>query len=149
MREPGRVCKDFKDKSDLVQEFNRNIDFYKELIIKPNVPLFFNFIDSIERISLNLNKPNSTIEQKQQIKEDLDDEFSKLRKKFIDNIGAVDVSLQNSTQKLCDDLQDYFAETIFDDTIDLTQKALFDDSFLSRLEYFKTDLLKQLFKYRG
>ena len=139
--------KDKKDNKDKVEK--HNVDLYKELILKPNVTSFYHFVDTIEEISFEFKQPQQTVEKKQEVKEKIDDEFSKLRRKFIDNIGAIDNNLRESTQKLCDDLQDYFSEIIFDSNIDLSNKQLLNDTFISKLQYFKTDVLKKLITYRG
>ena len=71
------------------------------------------------------------------------------RVKFVDTLLAVDKTLYDSIQKIADDLTDKFTENIFDSGINLSHPPNFKEVVLKPISESKTEMIKQMFAYKG
>lgn len=136
-------------KDDSAKEKDRKIQLLKTLVLDPNFKNFYLIFDEIED-ELNKLKVNGlTVIQKQAIDATLADLFIKLRRKFYDSLLGIDESLYSNIETHSDVLQNHFTETIFDNGVNLSHSPKFDELITEKLLNTKTNIIKQLFSYRG
>lgn len=136
-------------KEDVDKEKDRKINWLKTLILDHNLKNYYSFFDDLE---LELNKLkilNLTNSDKQKIDENNAELFVTIRRKFIDILLVVDKKIYNKIQSLFDKLQEELTETIFNQGINLNHQPKFDEEIMSKISSTKTDVIKEIFNYRG
>lgn len=136
-------------KADSVSENDRKIHLLKTLILDHNLKFFYDLVDKLETKLNELLTNNLTVDQKQEIINSTDDLFISLRRKFTDNLLAVDKDLFEDVLNKLDDLQGSLNSTIFNDGVNLSHKPMFDKMILDPITKAKTEILRVLFNYKG
>ncbi len=135
--------------SDVSKEQERKMKLLKTLILDQNLKFLYDFIDQLE---LNLNiLTNSVVSQneKENLIEETDELFIMIRRKFVDTLLAVDNSLYSNILSKFDELQGKLYENIFNNGLNLTDKAMYNTTILKPITEAKTEILKFLFNYKG
>ena len=146
-----QIKKDKKTESDTAKlnEQNIKLQWFKELIVQPNMPaiiLFYNNLTSIEsRITTN----DLSVEQKEDINNFVKNELTILRKSFVDVLLLVDKKFANELLVNLDELIDGITNSIFDDELKLTLPAVYEKKIGSKISYSKNNLVAQLYNYKG
>jgi hypothetical protein len=139
--------KTFSDKKDKIEK--SNIEWYRELVIKPNLQYFSTFIDKVFNIVQPLRIENLTIDVKEQIQEQLQTEFTQIRIKFLDAQRIASKKLYLEIQSKVDDLQSTLSKAIFDKEEGYPQETDFDEKISQPIFYTRSDVLKSIMQYRG
>jgi hypothetical protein len=137
------------NKEDIDKEKDRKINWLKTLILDHNLKHYYTFFDDLETELNKLKVPNLSIKDKETIDENNAELFVCIRRKFIDILLVVDKQIYDKIQKLFDKLQEELTEVIFNQGINLNHQPKFDEEILSKLSSTKTDVIKEIFKYRG
>lgn len=136
-------------KDDLHKESDRKMQLLKTLVLDHNLKNFYSIFDDIENDLIKLKTPELTDIEKEAIDSNIGDLFIKLRRKFYDSLLGIEISLYDNIESQCDFLQGHFSETIFDQGINLSHTPKYDEVINEKLINTKTEIIKQLFSYRG
>ncbi len=136
-----------KDDSD--KEKDRKILWLKTLVLDHNLKHFYDFFDKIEIDLAALKQVNLSDDQKKVIDDKVADHFIAVRRKFTDLLISVDKTLYDKTLKLTDDLQEFLSSSMFDPGINLSFTPKYDEIISEKLTTAKTEIIRQLFTYRG
>ena len=136
-------------KEDADKEKDRKINWLKTLILDHNLKHYYSFFDDLETELNKLKIQNLTIKEKEIIDENNAELFISIRRKFIDILLVVDKQIYDKIQKLFDKLQEDLTDVIFNQGINLNHQPKFDDEIMSKMCSTKTDVIKEIFKYRG
>jgi hypothetical protein len=140
----------FKNKKDDAdKEKDRKINWLKTLILDHNLKHYYLFFDDLEKELDKLKVLNLSVLDKQTIDENNAILFISIRRRFIDILLVVDKKIYTKVQNLFDKLQEELTDTIFNQGINLTHLPKFDDEIMSRISSTKTDVIKEIFNYRG
>jgi hypothetical protein len=139
--------KDNKEERD--KSRTRNIDWFKKLIIDPNLSQFYDFFDNVETEYKQLTTGNCTEELKRKIESDTLQHQIKLRRNFISTLGVVDEFLYSFVEEKIDDLIGGINKSIFDEGINLTHRPMFEEKVLKPISDTRIEILKKVFEYSG
>ncbi|MDD4604604.1 MAG: hypothetical protein PHF97_12490 [Bacteroidales bacterium] len=136
-------------KDELSNEKSRKISLLKTIVLDYNMKHLYNFFDQIDEKTKELLVPNLSVDQKIIINESLIEYSKVLRQKFTDCLLAIDSGLYDAIIGLTDNMTDNFSENIFDEGIVLSNRRKFDEIITTSIIKTKTDIIKQLFGYKG
>lgn len=136
-------------KDDSYKESDRKMQLLKTLVLDHNLKNFYSTFDDIEKELIKLKTPQLTDIEKEAIDSNIADLFIKLRRKFYDSLLGIETILYDNIESQCDSLQGHFSETIFDQGINLSHTPKYDEVINEKLINTKTEIIKQLFSYRG
>lgn len=136
-------------REDVDKEKDRKMQLLKTLVLDHNLKYFYELFDKIETELLNLKQPNLTDTQKETIDTTIGDFFISLRRKFYDSLLAIDGNLYDGIKGKADKLQEELSNTIFDPGINLSHTPKYDELIKEKLSTAKTNIIKNLFAYRG
>lgn len=136
-------------RDDKEKERDRKIQLLKTLVLDHNLQHFYTIFDEIELMLCGLKNPNLSDEEKQDIDSNIGDLFIKLRRKFYDSLLAIDIRLYDTIEMYADDLQTHFTNTIFDQGINLSHSPKYDELIQESLIKTKSNIITNLFNYRG
>lgn len=136
-------------KDDSHKESDRKMQLLKTLVLDHNLKNFYSTFDEIEKEVIKLKTPQLTDIEKEVIDSNIGDLFIKLRRKFYDSLLGIETTLYDNIESQCDSLQGHFSETIFDQGINLSHTPKYDEAINEKLINTKTEIIKQLFSYRG
>ncbi|MBK7668398.1 MAG: hypothetical protein IPJ32_14305 [Sphingobacteriaceae bacterium] len=75
--------------------------------------------------------------------------FILLRQDFYDALVAIDENLYNTIKDIADELQGALSKIIFDSVLNLSYEPNYEEHVSEPLTEKKTEILKNLFAYRG
>ncbi len=139
--------KDTKEEKD--KNRNRNIDWFKKLILDQNLSQFYSFFENIETEYRQLNVENCSEDTKRSIESVTLQHQIKLRRSFISTLSVVDESLYNFVEGKVDELIGSMNEAIADEGINLSNKPMFEQRVLKPISDTRTAILKKMFEYSG
>ena len=143
-----------KDKNEIkrnqkLEDQKITLQWFKELILQPNLPAINQFYDNITII---LNKlPHAGIQNMDLIKisRDVKAEQAKIRKSFVDLLRIADFELERSIKANLDNLIGTLDTTIFDKGINFSHLPAFEKEIISKVIYSKNDLISTIYGYKG
>ena len=136
-------------KEDRDKEKERKISLFKTLVLDHTLESFYEFFDSLQKELIQLKETNNELPKKQIVANNLDDQFINHRIDFLDMLLAIDESLYKRLQVIVDELQKRFVDSIFDEGINLSNASKFNTLISDPLSKAKTDMIHQLYVYRG
>ncbi len=133
----------------LLNEQNIRLQWFKELVIQPNVERINRFYDQLHTVKEMISSDNMQDTEKQNISAFIKKESADLRKAFIDLLLQLNPELGNKVMTNIDELIDGLIEAIFNDDLKLTRPTVFDKHVSSKIAYSKNSLIGLLFNYKG
>jgi hypothetical protein len=146
-----QIRKDTKtdNSTALLNEQNIKLQWFKELIVQPNMELIGIFYENLHQIKSKINSNDLTTDEKQDINDFVKSELSILRKSFIDVLQLVDKRFADQVLNNLDELVDSITNAIFNDELKLKVSSVYEKNIGSKISYSKNNLISQLYNYKG
>jgi ribosomal protein S20 len=103
-----QIKKDKKTEHEtaLLHEQNIKLQWFKELIVQPNMISITHFYSNLHTIKEKINSNDLTIEEKEDINNFVKNELATIRKSFVDAIQMIDKKFAEQLLKNLDELVD-------------------------------------------
>ncbi len=146
-----QIKKDSKSDNDTARlnEQNIKLQWFKELIVQPNIAAINTFYDNLTLIKEKITSNDLDDGEKESINEFVKSELSKLRKSFVDVLLQVDKPFADKVLENLDELVDGITNSIFDEELKLKLPSVYDKNIGSKISYSKNKLLALLYNYKG
>jgi len=146
-----QIRKDTKTENETAKlnEQNIKLQWFKELIVQPNMKIIENFYSQLHTIKDKINSNDLTIAEKEDINNFVKAELVILRKSFVDVLQLVDKKFADQLLKNLDELIDGITNAIFDDDLKLKKPSVYEKNIGSKISYSKNNLIAQLYNYKG
>lgn len=132
-----------------LQEQNIRLQWFKELIVQPHLNEINQFYSNLHSIEHKLSVASISEELKIDVAAFIKSEQAKLRKTFIDVLRAVNPHLHSEIKTNLDSLIDNITNAIFNQGLNLNNKATFDKEIGSLISYSHNDLVSKIYNYKG
>lgn len=132
-----------------LNEQNIKLQWFKELIIQPNIEIIVSFYTNLHTIKDKINSNDLTTEEKEDINEFVKAELSIIRKSFVDILLHVDKNFATLTLSNLDELVDGITNAIFDDDLKLKNTSVYEKNIGQKISYSKNSLISQIYNYKG
>lgn len=132
-----------------LNEQNIKLQWFKELIVQPNMEIISLFYSNLHTIKDKINSNDLLIEEKEDINNFVKGELAKLRKSFLDVLQLVDKKFSDQLLSNLDELVDDITNSIFNDELKLKIEAVYEKNVGSKISYSKNNLISQLYNYKG
>lgn len=133
----------------LLNEQNIKLQWFKELIVQPNMAVINSFYDNLQTIRHQITSNDLSIEQKEDINNFVKAELVKIRKSLVDVLQLVDKNFAAHLMKNLDELVDGITNSIFDDELKLKNPTVYEKAIGSKISYSRNNLISQLYNYKG
>ncbi|MFB3386605.1 hypothetical protein [Flavobacterium sp. LAR06] len=133
----------------LLNEQNIKLQWFKELVVQPNMNEIINFYVNLNTIYSQINSNELSDNEKQDINEFVKLELSKLRKSFVDVLFLIDKSFADQLMSNLDELIDGITNAIFDDSLKLKDLIVFEKNIGTKISISKNKIIAQLYNYKG
>jgi len=146
-----QIRKDKKTDNETAKlnEQNIKLQWFKELIVQPNMDTIALFYSNLHSIKDKINSNDLTIEEKEDINNFVKAELAKLRKSFVDVMQLVDKKYADLLLKNLDELVDGITNAIFNNELKLKVSSVYEKNIGSKISYSKNNLISQLYNYKG
>ncbi len=146
-----QIRKDKKTDNETARlnEQNIKLQWFKELIVQPNMGIIETFYSNLHLIKSKINSNELTIEEKEDINNFVKAELAKLRKSFVDVLQLVDKRFADHLLKNLDELVDGITNAIFNDELKLKVSSVYEKNIGSKISYSRNNLISQLYNYKG
>lgn len=146
-----QLRKDKKTDSETARlnEQNIKLQWFKELVIQPNIPAINSFYSNLSTIKSLLTTDDISISQKEQINDFIKNEMSTLRKVVVDVMLGIDKPFYDELLENIDELTDDLTNSIFNDDLKLNRESVYEKQIGSKISYSKNKLIAQLYNYKG
>ena len=132
-----------------LNEQNIRLQWFKELIVQPNMDAINSFYDNLHTIREKITTPDLSVEAKEDINNLIKAELAVLRKSFIDALLMVDKGFADQLLNNLDTLIDGITDAIFNDELKLNNPMVYEKYIGSKVSYSRNSLLAQLYNYKG
>lgn len=132
-----------------LNEQNIKLQWFKELVVQPNMEAITNFYTNLHTIDTKINSNDLTVDEKQDINEFVKAELSKLRKSFIDVVFFIDRPLSEQLMANLDELVDGITNAIFNDELKLKKPEVYEKNIGSKISASKNKIIALLYNYKG
>ncbi len=132
-----------------LQEQNIRLQWFKELIIQPNLDQINSFYTQLHSLENRIESISLTEEQKIELASFIKTEQSNLRKSFVDVLLGVNPSLYQEVIDNLDNLIDGITNVIFNDGFNLTHKTTFEREIATKISNSRNDLIRMIYNYKG
>lgn len=133
----------------LLNEQNIKLQWFKELIVQPNVGSISRFYDNLSLIREKITSNDLSTEERESINNYAKGELSQFRKSFVDVLLQVDPTFATETLKNVDELIDSLTEAIFNEELKLALPNVYEKNIGSKIFYSRNSLIAQLYNYKG
>ncbi len=144
-----KVFKFRNTKDQEEKERDRKIQLLKTLVLDHNLKNFYSLFDLIEKELQKLKQPHLSQPDRESIEGTVSGLFILLRQDFYDALVAIDENLYNTIKDIADELQGALSKIIFDSVLNLSYEPNYEEHVSEPLTEKKTEILKNLFAYRG
>ncbi len=146
-----QIRKDKKSDNETARlnEQNIKLQWFKELIVQPNMEVINLFYLNLYTIKDKINSNDLTVDEKEDINNFVKAELVKLRISFVDVLLLVDKKFADQLLKNLDELVDGITNAIFDDELKLKKSQVYEKNIGSKITYSKNHLISQLYNYKG
>jgi len=146
-----QIRKDKKtdNQTALLNEQNIKLQWFKELIVQPNMGNITKFYSELSSIKERISTSNLTTPAKEDINNFVKAELAKFRKSFVDVLQQVDRGFANQLLENLDKLVDGITVAIFDDNLELDKPNVYENNIGSKISYSQNNLIAQLYNYKG
>lgn len=131
-----------------LNEQNIKLQWFKELIIHPNLPGIQNFYGNLHTIKDKIDSNDLSEEKKIEINTFIKKELSDIRKSFVDLLQAADSAFAKKTKENFDNLIDGITEAIFNDELKLNNSATYEKFIGSKITYSQNSLLSSIYNHK-
>lgn len=132
-----------------INEQNIKLQWFKELIVQPNLHAIQNFYSQIQTIKNKITSNDLSEEEKQQINNFIKAEMVILRKSFVDVLLQIDNKLATTIMENLDNLVDGITNSIFNDELKLKNHVTYEKYIGGPISYSKNNLIATLYNYKG
>jgi hypothetical protein len=132
-----------------LNEQNIKLQWFKELIVQPNMKSIELFYSNLHTIKDKINSNDLSIEEKEDINNFVKLELSIFRKSFLDVLQLIDKHFSDQLLVNLDELIDGITNAIFDDELKLKITSVYEKNIGSKISYSKNNLIAQLYNYKG
>lgn len=133
----------------LLNEQNIKLQWFKELIVQPNIEGINNFYQNLSLLRNRITTNDISIEQKETINDIVKAELSIIRKSFVDVLIQIDKKFGDKIMANLDELVDNITNAIFNDELKLAMPSVYEKEIGARIAYSKNNLLSLLYNYKG
>lgn len=133
----------------LLHEQNIKLQWFKELIVQPNMIHIQSFYDNLLTLKDKIKSNDLTIVEKETINDFVKSELSTFRKSFVDLLFTIDSSFSDKIMENLDNLIDGITEAIFNDELKLKNENVYEKYIGSKISYSKNNLISLIFNYKG
>lgn len=138
-----------RDDKLIAETKSTRLQWFKELIIQPNINNFLSLFISLEHTWAKLKSSSLTIEQKITINEEAKLHFYDLKSKMVDLIISANKKLHTEFITELDKLLDHVSTVIFESTTDLSDDNLYTKNISEPIENARLKLMALIFSYDG
>jgi len=133
-----------------IEERNIRLQWFKELIIQPNLNQINTFYSNLHDLEAKFAS-GTTIDDtfRISISDYIKNESSVLRKSFYDILRSVNSNLHCKIESNIDNLIDNLISQIFNPGLNLNHKPTFNKEITSLISYSKNDLISVIYNYKG
>lgn len=133
----------------LLNEQNIKLQWFKELIVQPNIEGINNFYQNLSLLRNRITTNDISIEQKETINDIVKAELSIIRKSFVDVLIQIDKKFGDKIMANLDELVDNITNAIFNDELKLAMPSVYEKEIGAKIAYSKNNLLSLLYNYKG
>ena len=146
-----QISKDKKidNETARLNEQNIKLQWFKELIIQPNVEKINLFYSNLHSIRDKITSNDLTDDEKQRINEFVKAELSTIRKSFVDMLQSVDKNFADKVLENLDSLIDDITNSIFNDELKLHNVAVYEKNIGSKISYSNNKLIGDIYNYKN
>jgi hypothetical protein len=143
--------KDSSDKKQAIELQNQSIrlQWFKELIIIPNLNNIFSFYEHLESLEQRFYNKKISEELRFELSEFVKQEARKLRKEFYDVLNIVESGMHLKIENNIDTLIDNIVSKIFDSNLNLGQKNIYDKHVGDIVSISKHELISTIYSHTG
>lgn len=135
-------------KTAQLNEQNIKLQWFKELIIHPNLSGIHSFYDNLHTLKDKIDSNELSEEKKIEINTFLKKELSELRKSFVDLLMATDSTFAKKTKENLDNLVDGITEAIFNDELKLNNSTTYENYIGSKITFSRNLLFSSIYNHR-
>lgn len=132
-----------------LNEQNIKLQWFKELIVQPNMALIEEFYSNLHTIKDKINSNELTIDESEDINNFVKAELVKLRKSFVDVLQLIDKKFSDQLLENLDELIDGITNAIFNEELKLKNPSVYEKHIGAKISYSKNNLYAQLYNYKG
>lgn len=136
-------------RSTTLEEQKIRLQWFKELIIQPNMSVIEKFYENIILILNKLVNIGNTDSDLIKISADVKEEHAKIRKSFVDLLRVADPEVEKKIKLNLDNLIGNLDITIFDRGINFSHLPAFEKEIISKVIYSKNDLISTIYSFKG
>ncbi len=141
--------KEDKIEASKLQEQNIRLQWFKELIIQPHLSLINEFYNQLHTLDAKITTTTLDEQQKIEIIDFVKGQQAILRKSFVDVLLGVNPLLYDEVITNLDTLTDNITNVIFNNGLNLTNKATFDKEIGTKITYSRNDLISKIYNFKG
>jgi len=125
------------------------LQWYKDLVITPNIQKLNDFYDILHGVSNKIVTPNLEDGQKNELIEEVKEAQRYVRKTLVDSILPINNELHDNVLQCLDILVDQITVAIDDDRLKLSNPAVSDTYIGQPIRVSKRDIFTLIYGYRG
>lgn len=125
------------------------LQWYKDLVITPNIEKLDNFYNTLHGLSGKITTPNLDDTQKRDLIEEVKEALQHVRKSLVDSILPINVGLHDKVLERLDLLVDGITNAIDDDTLKLSNPTVNETKIGQPIRESRRDILTLIYGYRG
>ena len=133
----------------LLNEQNIKLQWFKELVVQPNLPIINNFYLHLNTLKEKITSNDLTETDKEAINFFVKEELSIIRKTFVDALLQIDKSFSEKVLTNLDELVDGITDAIFNDELKLAIPHIYEKHVGTKISYSHNNLIALLYNYKG
>ena len=136
-------------KSERLRNQNIKLQWFKELVIQPNLILISTFYDNLLGIEGMISSNELNDQEKEKINSFIKSELKDIRIKFVDLLLLIDKEFRDKLLDHLDDLIDELTNAIYNDELKLNLPQVYEREISSKIHYSRNRLLSFIYNYKG
>lgn len=125
------------------------LQWYKDLVITPNIEELTTFYDTLHEIRQSISAPDLDNESKTELIEKVKAAQRQIRKTLVDSILPISISLHDAVLANLDQLVDTITNALDNDKLKLSNPEVNDTEIGQPVRDSKKDILTIIYGYRG
>lgn len=138
-----------KQEAISLQEQNIRLQWFKELIIQPNLATIYTFYNNLNGLEDKFKNSQVNDDLRFELSEFVKGEGSTLRISFYDILRVISPTIHQSIKENIDGLIDQIVAGIFNPGINLNHQPTFEKEIGDLISYSKHDLISTIYSYKG
>ncbi len=135
-------------KSQKQEDNNIKLQWFKELIVLPNLEKIYGFYNKVISHANLLSNSTITEESKSSLIESIKIEQTSFRRSTIELIRIVDPEMAKRIINSLDSMTDGITEKVFDEGINLSHKPTYEKEILARIYLSREEFLKEIYNFK-